>query len=198
VIYLILKSFATKRFDMFNFLRISIIGIMLISISSYILQLDISLLLDRLSAGFDFDNPTNESAYRRNEQFHALIDGWLENPLIGAGHGAAAIDNKNLEEMQWAYELSYLALLFQVGIIGFLVYLISIIWMIIKLIQKLKKNQEYSIIILPILVGLICFLIANATNPYLLKFDYLWVIFLPLAYLNAICINNSHFNNRKK
>jgi len=28
------------------------------------------------------------------------------------------------------------------------------------------------------------FLIANATNPYLARFDGIWVIFLPLAFIN--------------
>jgi hypothetical protein len=28
------------------------------------------------------------------------------------------------------------------------------------------------------------FLIANATNPYLERYDYLWVIFLPIAFVN--------------
>jgi hypothetical protein len=33
--------------------------------------------------------------------------------------------------------------------------------------------------------------IANATNPYLLKFDFMWVIFLPLAVINRILLDAS-------
>jgi hypothetical protein len=34
------------------------------------------------------------------------------------------------------------------------------------------------------LVGFTCFLVGNATNPYLEKYDLMWVIFLPVALIN--------------
>jgi len=36
-----------------------------------------------------------------------------------------------------------------------------------------------------VLVGTTCFLLVNATNPYLWKFDSYWVIFMPVALINA-------------
>ena len=39
-----------------------------------------------------------------------------------------------------------------------------------------------------ILTGACTFLIANATNPYLETYDYLWVIFLPLAVVNVLLL----------
>lgn len=188
--YILLNSYITKKIDILLLLKIIFLGFILFIILVNILQLDVSLLFDRLAAGFDFGDSANESAFRRNEQYHALINGWLDSPIIGSGHGAAAQDNMNLDEMQWAYELSYLALLFHVGIIGFFIYLTSVLWLIMTLVNYLKKYQKYSHLVLPLLVGLLCFLIANATNPYLLKFDYLWVIFLPLAFLNAFCLKS--------
>lgn len=193
IIYMALNSYITKKIDIALLLKIIFLSIFIFIILVYILQLDASLLFDRLAAGFDFGDSANESAFRRNEQYHALINGWLDSPIIGSGHGGAAQDNMNLDEMQWAYELSYLALLFHVGIIGFFIYLTSVFWMIMTLVNYLKKYQEYTYLVLPLLVGLLSFLIANATNPYLLKFDYLWVIFLPLAFLNALCLKNLNF-----
>ena len=35
------------------------------------------------------------------------------------------------------------------------------------------------------LVGMASFLVANVTNPYLLKFDSMWVLFLPIVLLNV-------------
>lgn len=58
----------------------------------------------------------------------------------------------------------------------------------------IRSSVEYGRLMLPLLVGLTCFLIANATNPYLLKFDYMWVIFLPLAIINRFLIE---FNPRR-
>ena len=45
---------------------------------------------------------------------------------------------------------------------------------------------------MPLVSGMIALLTANITNPYLGKFDYFWVIFLPLGYVNLISlkINN--------
>jgi len=82
--------------------------------------------------------------------------------------------------MPWAYELAYMALLFHTGLLGFLAYSAGValdcvdgtmhdtIW---------PQNRAY---ILPVLVGMVCFLIANATNPYLEKYD-IYGIFLPVS-----------------
>ena len=37
----------------------------------------------------------------------------------------------------------------------------------------------------PVLVGMVSFLMGNAADPYLEKFDYMWVIFLPLGFINV-------------
>ena len=62
--------------------------------------------------------------------------------------------------------------------------MLGILWIYLKGIQILKYNSDLSPYMLPLLVGLSCFLVANATNPYLQKYDYLWVIFLPIAIIN--------------
>jgi hypothetical protein len=49
-------------------------------------------------------------------------------------------------------------------------------------------HSEDALVIVPALMGLICFLVGNATNPYLAKFDSLWVLFLPLAILNVAAL----------
>ena len=37
---------------------------------------------------------------------------------------------------------------------------------------------------LSVLVGTVSFLIANGADPYLEKYDYMWVVFLPVAIIN--------------
>ena len=49
----------------------------------------------------------------------------------------------------------------------------------------MRRIPESAGLLIPTLSGLFCFLIINATNPYLASFDYLWVVFLPVAILNA-------------
>jgi len=152
---------------------------------SVIFKLSFENIIYNVLVGFDFGDTSNLSASARAEQFYALIHGWMDNPLFGAGHGSAAPGSVRSVEQAWAYELSYLALLFQIGLVGSLIYFSALLWTFIKSICIVRTNPKSAAMILPLLVGLICFLIANATNPYLAKFDYLWTIFLTVGILNA-------------
>lgn len=139
-------------------------------------------LLAMFMEGFDFSGDV--SASLRRQQLYALLDGWAANPLLGAGHGAAAPGLVRSPEMPWAYELSYVALLFHVGVIGFGAYTAGVLWIVWTGLRLLRSVPAVSHYILPTLVGMLCFLVGNATNPYLEKFDYLWVIFLPVTLVN--------------
>lgn len=158
------------------------------------LALDNDNLIIELKSSFEFDNPEAESNFIRKEQYDALINGWEENRFFGAGLGASAKGSIRDVDAPWAYELSYVALLFQTGIVGVIIYLSSVLWIIYKSIIICRKNSYYVFYLLPQIAALICFLLANATNPYLAKFDYLWTIFLPLATINAIKLDSNKFN----
>jgi len=155
-------------------------------------ELDLFVIFDDFLRGFDFSDPNNMSSYYRKEQFFALTEGWMEVPLFGAGHGSAAMGSIRSEEQPWAYELSYLALLYQIGIMGVLVYGSAIAWIFYKGIKMMRRVPEAAGFLIPTLSALACFLVANATNPYLQKFDYLWTIFLPVAVLNAYMMRSHH------
>jgi hypothetical protein len=155
------------------------------------LALDNDNIITQFESSFEFDNPEAESNYLRKEQYDALINGWKENKLIGAGLGASAKGSIRDEKSPWAYELSYIALLFQVGIVGVIIYVISIFWIIYESIIMCRNNHYFVVFLLPQIAGLICFLLVNASNPYLLKFDYLWVVFLPVATLNALKLDKT-------
>ena len=164
-------------------------------IGSVVFKLSFESIIYDVLAGFDFTDSSNLSTSARAEQFYALLHGWMDNPLFGSGHGAAALGSVRSEEQAWAYELSYLALLFQIGLIGSIIYLSALLWTFIKSIRIVRTNPKSAAMIIPLLVGLTCFLIANATNPYLAKFDYLWTIFLPVGILNAYLLRNSIGHN---
>ncbi|PMH45950.1 hypothetical protein BCU68_09145 [Vibrio sp. 10N.286.49.B3] len=124
---------------------------------------------------FNSDPSNNE----RLLQLYALYDGFSESPLIGAGAGAVASYIRSYEH-PWAYELYYASLLFQYGLIGFIFYLVGVIYLIASMIKKIFYSQ-YDVYYISILSGMVSFLIATFTNPYLAKFDYMWVIFLPAS-----------------
>jgi len=53
-----------------------------------------------------------------------------------------------------------------------------------------SNNVFFVKIAFPTLVGMISFLIGNATNPYLGKFDFMWVIFVPVLIINLYKLEN--------
>jgi hypothetical protein len=135
--------------------------------------------------GFNFsDDSIPEGGNLRYIQFHALLYGWMEFPLFGNGLGSVASVVRS-DEMPWAYELTYLALLFHTGVVGIIIYGFSILWIFWQLTIIIKgENAQFIKITLPVFVGMLSFLIANATNPYLLKFDLMWVLFIPILIIN--------------
>ncbi len=46
-------------------------------------------------------------------------------------------------------------------------------------------DVEIKAFVISFMVGLVAFLIANTTNPYLGKFDYMWVIFIPVMFIHT-------------
>ncbi|PIF76978.1 hypothetical protein CLU95_4148 [Variovorax sp. 54] len=129
---------------------------------------------------FDFEG--NESNVERRLQFNALLQGLQESIFFGEGAGAAASYSRSTEQ-PWAYELSYLAFAFQYGLIGFSIYAAGVLFMVSRLI-KIVNFVGRKDFVFCVLCGFFSFLIANATNPYLSKFDYMWVFFIPFALMN--------------
>jgi hypothetical protein len=148
--------------------------------------------------GFDFSgsNSVDPGAQIRAEQFTLLMRSWAEKPLFGWGYGAVSQYIIRSDLTPFIYELSYIALLFQTGIFGFLTYMSLIAWIYYKF-SKLSKHvspaiNNYSI---AILVGLTTFLLSNATNPYLYAFDHMWALFYPLLVINTLILKKEKIAN---
>ena len=149
--------------------------------------------VSRMVAGFDFAGGNDPGASDRHRQFNGLIQAWLQHPILGAGHGAVAnvprppdviAGIRSGNTVPWSYELWYLGLLFQTGLVGFALYTSGVVWIFWTGARIVHAGHPLGLELLPVLIGSLAFLIANATNPYLAKYDYLWIIFLPVAYIN--------------
>jgi hypothetical protein len=164
---------------------------------SILLEIEFIEIYNDFIMGFEFTDQSNYSAYRRNVQLFDLISAWSHSPLMGNGLGAT-VDINPLNRLQpWAYELSYISLLFQTGIVGLVIYSIAVIWIFYRSIVILKNFPQSHFLIIPAVSGLAIFLLINASNPYLYKFDYLWTLFLPVAIINIIlieCKNDRYCN----
>lgn len=181
------------RMESRRLLRRSIVGftvtvVCLCRYLSIVFGLDVKMLSEKFIQGFRFSS--DNSAWARRGQFFALIRGWLDSPLVGMGHGASAEGSLRSVEQPWSYELSYVALLFHTGLIGFIIYASWVAWIFWMGTRVLRSGGRLCLYMLPVLTGTSSFLMANFTNPYLSKFDYIWVIFLPLTLVNLWLLNN--------
>ena len=125
----------------------------------------------------------------RGEQKDKLLEGWSNVPFLGAGHGASLHDYHSSSIAPWAYEQTFFALLFQTGIIGTSIYLILISLIVFFGLKIVSRSENDALYIIPLLVGMVCFLVANLSNPYLYAFDYLWTLFVPLMCINFFIVH---------
>jgi hypothetical protein len=141
---------------------------------------------DILSSAFKLSDSSNVNELVRREQLFSLLNGWSERPLTGWGLGASGkiFGPLSSEQYPWAYELYYNALLFQVGLLGFMAYLAGVVWIYLMGWRVIRSKHPVSNLMTPFLVAMTCYLIASGTNPYLPRFDGLWVFFLPVACIN--------------
>lgn len=182
-----IKYIFKKNKKIYGYVILVMFSMLIILINTNFISID--AMIERFSSGFDFANAQSDGAYARYLQFYSLLDGWSKAPIFGNGLGAVA-DVLRSDETPWAYELSYNALLFHTGIVGILVYGLATLWIMWQLLLIIKSNDIYFIkIAFPTLIGMISFLIGNATNPYLGKFDFMWVIFIPVMIINIYKIN---------
>lgn len=159
------------------------------------------LIYDNLSEDFDLkefveffkrafklvksvEKNVDNSSYERGKQAIALIEGWKTNLFFG--HGTAANASVIRSDVPGMYELTYLAILFQRGTIGFLIYVSVFAFLIFKMISLGMKYKEIRQFLFAIIAAFGCFLIANGTNPYLEAFDHLWYIFIPLVIIKLL------------
>lgn len=174
-------------------IKISVLILLLVSIIMVYLSnieiINLNSFWDFFVSGFDLrSNGGDESSSLRGEQFYQLIKSWLDYPLLGSGLASPSQYIVRNDEMPWMYELSYLAWLFQTGLVGFVIYMSLLFWILVKAINIVRINNRYSFLI-PFCVGYFCFLIACATNPYSQAYDHMWAILLPVGVINYCIID---------
>lgn len=141
-----------------------------------------TFFLSAVSSDGDFGQGENE----RLNQYFALLKGWQENLFFGAGTGIDAGVTRS--DLPGTYELSYMAILFERGTIGGLLYFSIMTYPIIQAIRlgKYSKELQTKRLLISYSTCYISLLIANATNPYIAAFDFIWTVFLFIVILNLI------------
>jgi len=164
--------------------KILIISILL-SIVIVILEknkiIDVTFLINKtVSYYIPSKSGLEVGAIIRDTQKNALIDKWRRKPFLGFGYGASVNDYIRNQKTPWAYELSYVAKLMNIGIIGMSIYLFFISFLVLKLSVRLKNNYIFY---LSSITSFITVLIANSSNPYLDSFEYMWMIYFQILFI---------------
>jgi hypothetical protein len=172
-----------------SLLRVTAIGVLsvvvLVTCLGSIYGVSLNGMAQRMAAGFDFSDTAEQyGAIERRVQFNALLSGWLDDPVLGAGLGTPAYGSIRSQRTPWNYELQYMALLYQAGLLGVTGYAAGIFWIYWTGVRVIQAGGHLGALMVACLVGMTSLLIANATNPYLARIDGLWAIFIPLAVIN--------------
>jgi hypothetical protein len=180
------SNYVYRRYIYVRLMKLIVIMVIVAGISLPILKGKIgyganSLFIDFISA-FDFEGEL--SAKIRLEQMSVLINALSQNALFGAGLGVGVYGYTRDDLSPWNYEMRYVALLYQTGVIGFLLYISGIIWMFCMGVKAIAEGKEFKDPVLVMFCGLFGALTAEAINPTLNQFGHLWMIFIPLAVIN--------------
>lgn len=111
----------------------------------------------------------------RNNQIQALIHQIVRAPWLGHGLGYILPQCIRSEQQPWRFEIVYLGMAMNIGLLGILFYCIVYVrWLLGAVGATLDKSVSF-----PLLGGSLFFLICAASNPYIMAVEYLWILFLP-------------------
>ena len=122
-------------------------------------------MVDAVSGG-----TAEQSAGSRLEQAPELLDGARDNPIVGAGLGGVLPSGyRRSDDTPWSFELTYLQLLFQGGIVG----LCLLAWLPAVVLRDTVRRllagdgREHAVSRTAGIGSLVGLLVAYAGNPYL-------------------------------
>ena len=127
----------------------------------------------------------------RGNILSSALKNWKNHPWFGVGFGA---NLPGLEANNGTYEMEYVVRLYTTGVVGIVILLGLMLYVGITPLQHIKKLQQGALFLVPITLAYLGAAMATISNPYIFSgFDYLFMIFLPVAYLN--CCKTEASNN---
>ena len=133
-------------------------------------------------------------------QAKALLQGIYSNALLGSGHGVG-VDVIRNRQYPWRYELLYLATLYRVGLVGFIIYSLPAFFVVSKYLRVVKSKFQPQLISFDIFifVGFVAAIVISAADPYFESFEFQWMFWGPVVYFfegrrfqaNAINVDNN-------
>ena len=177
-------------YNIIKFKKILYIFLILFFIASFLLSSFYSIQSNFTGSDIDLvnriDSEFSEESIRVN-QLPFLLNYFFHHPW-GSGFGVILPKSDIYIRdsiSRWKFELTYLQLLCNTGILGIFFYLTLFISLFKKL-RKLFLHTNISMIVCSTLNGLQLFLIATFTNPYISSFESIFLIFLPIYFFYNI------------
>ena len=116
----------------------------------------------------------NGGDMERIGQLASLVDSWSNSPIIGHGNGSTVSVVRDAAR-PWRYELSYMMRLNNMGLLGITIYFFGVSLICISLAKNFYKTGK--IVYMSSLAGLLSLLIADGTNPYMVRFTVLYYFY---------------------
>ncbi|MDQ3611284.1 MAG: O-antigen ligase family protein [Actinomycetota bacterium] len=111
---------------------------------------------------------SEQSTSVRSEQVPQLLDGFYDNPVVGSGMGAVLPSGyRRSEVVPWSFELAYLQLLFQTGIVGLLLLAWLPVVVLRDTVRRMLADRAGQAAAAAGIAALIGLLLSYASNPYL-------------------------------
>jgi len=157
----ILIFWASSNFT-FKKILVTFIIIILIFLAPNMFPNVSTKIMSRLTSSIDFTD--NQSNAIRDDQSFYLMEEFKNHPVLGKGFGATLSSGfTRSKETPYSFEMSYLELLYKLGIIGFGIFIIGLVWIANTI---FKSDPEHRKILL---ISFVCFLIVSITNPYIVS-----------------------------
>ena len=140
--------------------KIRIAGIVVVMLSSVLwLKPFIKMIEFRFFSSF-----AAESDDVRQIQMQELVNGIKESPVIGHGFGSYIKEFTRSASLPFSYEIEYLSFIYQMGIAGFIVFILGILGVYIKRIGEYAVKNNWILKIFT-LIAVLWFVVRPAFNP---------------------------------
>ncbi|WP_239308380.1 O-antigen ligase [Frankia sp. Cj3] len=129
----------------------------------------------------------------RVEEQRQLLDAWASSPLVGHGFGAEINGYSRNDSRPWNFELQYLMLLFQTGLVGALLLSAIAVSSVIVMRRAIRVANSPAMVDMAVVstVGAVAMLLADISNPYLQAPGHMWAIYLPFAVVNIMLFSGA-------
>ena len=125
-----------------------------------------------------------DSGTVRGKILAGALGNWTKSPIVGVGFGAPLPGFEGPGD--GIYEMEYVVRLYTSGLLGIAILVALMLFVGVAPLRKICKENDKMLLLAPCTVAYLGAAVATISNPYIFSgFDYLLMLFLPVAFLNS-------------